>query len=117
METNHTPGPWRLDGDDRNERTGAVLGFYVAALGGGRVGQTFANCLADDETSLCNARLFAAAPALLESATFARDLAMRMVAEADIPYCAEFGAIAQELDAAIAGVSGMTANAEVSGGL
>jgi hypothetical protein len=110
METKHTPGPWKLDGADRHERTGAVLGFYVAAPGGGRVGQTFSNCLADDKESLSNALLFAAAPALLEAATLACDLAMRMSAKADIPYCAEFGAIAQELDAAIAGVSGMTAN-------
>ena len=40
--------------------------------------------------------------AVLESAVFARDIAMKMTMKADIPYCAEFSAIAQELDAAIA---------------
>lgn len=63
----HTPGPWKLDGPDING-IGNVVGFYVAVPSGGRVGQSFANCLVTtNEQCEANARLIAAAPELLET--------------------------------------------------
>lgn len=42
-----------------------------------------------------------AAPGMIEAIKRARDLAMRMTVEARIPECGHFGAIAQDLDAAL----------------
>ena len=62
----HTPGPWRLDGEDFN-RYESLTGIYVAHDDGGRICQCFANCrVVTDEELRANARLIAAAPELLE---------------------------------------------------
>ena len=62
----HTPGPWRLDGDDVNRYGPSLVGVYVAQEEGGRICECFANCLVrHDETLRANARLIAAAPELL----------------------------------------------------
>ena len=90
METKHSPGPWHLR---------HAFGRYEISYEDDMITIMSMSGLPEDDD---NARLIAAAPVLLEAAAFARDLAMRMTAKADIPYCAEFAAIAQELDAAIA---------------
>lgn len=97
MSEQHTPGPWRILADG-----------FIYAKDGGRVADPAPwsplHKARTDEEIRANTRLIEVAPELLEAAAFARDLAMRMTAKADIPYCAEFAAIAQELDAAIAKV-------------
>lgn len=68
MNAAHTAGPWCLDGEDQGQH--ALLGVYIAqdSETGGRIAQTFANCLVTtDDECRANARLIAAAPELLEA--------------------------------------------------
>lgn len=65
--SNHTKGPWFVDGDQTLDN-GNLVGVYVANDLGGRIGQTFSNCMASDSECRANARLIAAAPELLEAA-------------------------------------------------
>lgn len=95
MKTQHTPGPWAAQIGARHVDVEADDWIITETDTHKSDSPPRAQCIA-------NARLIAAAPDLLEAAAFARDLAMRMTAKADIPYCAEFAAIAQDLDAAIA---------------
>ena len=63
----HTPGRWRLDGEEFNS-FGNLIRIYVAHEDGGRICECFANCLVKtDEALRANARLIAAAPELLEA--------------------------------------------------
>lgn len=70
----HTPGPWILDGEERVERTGALVGVYVAqrradGMPDGRICECFGNCLVTTDDELrANARLIVVAPALLDIA-------------------------------------------------
>lgn len=65
-EPKFTKGPYRLDGSDRNDH--CLLGIYIAQeKTGGRIGQTFANCLVQtDEECRANAHLWASAPELYQ---------------------------------------------------
>lgn len=91
-ETKFTPAPWEVDifgdvqanGDD----VARIAGYY------------------GEEVNDANAHLIAAAPDMYAALKDARAIAMRMAAKADIPYCAEFGEIAQILDAALAKAEG-----------
>lgn len=78
--TKHTRGPWAVepagvDGDldygaPQRDGSRCLLQLHINApkSGGGRIGRCFANCLVTtDEELHANARLIAAAPALLEA--------------------------------------------------
>ncbi len=99
----HTPGPWKMDGEYRHPETKALLGVYIAKVDNGRVGQTFANCLASDAACIANARLIAAAPDLFE-------VVQALITCADMEYIANtshqdsLGVLADAARAAIAKV-------------
>jgi len=57
-----TQGAWLADGDETNQH-GNVVGHFVAHENGGRIGQSFSNCLVSDDTCRANARFMAAANA------------------------------------------------------
>lgn len=102
-ETKFTPGPW-----SRDDAT-----IYTSAKdGGNRFGAWFTRGFDDNgrriENSevVANATLAQAAPDMYAALEDARAIAMRMAAKADIPHCAEFGTIAQILDAALAKAEG-----------
>ena len=97
MKTKSSPGPWYLR---------HAFGKYELSYDDDMIADMKMSGLPEDAD---NARLIAAAPELLDAARFARGIAMTMSAKADIPYCAEFAAIAQELDAAIAKATGASA--------
>lgn len=52
----HTKEPWFLDGDERHPDGGAFLSAYFCHVDGGRIGKTFFNCGADEDTCRANAR-------------------------------------------------------------
>lgn len=66
METKYTPGPWRAEGWE-NLVVNAATGDTIIAMPGGTHGATLGELKA-------NARLIAAAPALLEACEAALDL-------------------------------------------
>lgn len=83
MSAKHTAGPWEVEpaGADGNTDYGmrqlngkrALLYLHIKAAGGGRIGQCYSNCLVKtDEELHANARLFAAAPKMLQALEVAR---------------------------------------------
>lgn len=62
----HTPSPWVIDDERPTYPQSGPVGFYVAALSGGRIAQVFENCLVTSEAEArANAALLIAAPDLL----------------------------------------------------
>lgn len=103
----HTAGPWKVDGDDIIERTGNLRGVYIAqdSEGGGRIGQTFANCLVTtDEECRANAALWAAAPELLAACKLW--MAYQLAIESDDPKVSRpFNAYSEAMDATFAAIA------------
>ena len=78
MTTKHTPGPWNAEPMIRDH------GFpYTPVMATTLIARVYSTAFGDDEQSLANAALIAAAPAMLAALREARDFVVPCVPSGD----------------------------------